>query len=164
MRVISPGINSAYAGPAYRLAPATNQMTGSHVPLAAQYPRRGAGASAPNRRREAMAPAPPLPPTPRRAQWPGQGKPGQEQGRAGEAVRALCVPYVKDTHGISRLITVSRNCCSTAVSCTCHVVPKLSAKNGCCGQASASDSPGQGMKMVGHQLSGCPVIDTADRR
>ena len=89
---------------------------------------------------------------------------GQEQGRAGEAVRALCVPYVRDTHGISRLITVGRNCCSTAVSCTCHVVPKLSAKNGCCGQASASDSPGQGMKVVGHQLIECPVVDTADRR
>ncbi len=50
---------------------------------------------------------------------------GQEQGRAGEAVRALCVPYVRDTYGLSRLITVSRNRCSTAVSCVCHVVPKL---------------------------------------
>ena len=50
---------------------------------------------------------------------------GQEQGRAGEAVRALYVPYVRDTYDLSRLITVSRNRCSTAVSCTCHVVPKL---------------------------------------
>src|SRR5437763_1097725 len=50
---------------------------------------------------------------------------GQEQGRAGEAVRALCVPYVKDTYGLSRLITANRNRCSTAVSWACHVVPKL---------------------------------------
>jgi hypothetical protein len=52
----------------------------------------------------------------------------QEQGRASEAVRALCMPYVRDTHGLPRLITVSRNRCSTAVSCACHVVPKLSTR------------------------------------
>ena len=49
----------------------------------------------------------------------------QEQGRADEAVRALCMPYLRDTYGLSRLITVSRNRCSTTVSCAGHVVPKL---------------------------------------
>jgi hypothetical protein len=49
----------------------------------------------------------------------------QEQGRAGKVVRALCMPYRAATQGLSRLITVNRNRCSTAVSCACHVVPKL---------------------------------------
>lgn len=39
--------------------------------------------------------------------------------------RALCVPYRGDNHGLSRLFTVSRNCCSTALSWPRHVVPKL---------------------------------------
>ena len=43
----------------------------------------------------------------------------------GQEVCALHVPYRKDTYGLSRLITVSRNRCSTAVPCACHVVPEL---------------------------------------
>jgi hypothetical protein len=35
---------------------------------------------------------------------------------AGPEVRALCVPYRAVTHGLSRLVTVSRNCCSSALS------------------------------------------------
>jgi hypothetical protein len=48
----------------------------------------------------------------------------QEQGERTE-VRALCVPYVRVTYGLSRLITVTRNRCSAALSCACHVIPKL---------------------------------------
>jgi hypothetical protein len=43
----------------------------------------------------------------------------------GQEIRALHVPYRRDTHGLLRLITVSRNRCATALSCTGHVVPKL---------------------------------------
>jgi len=60
---------------------------------------------------------------------------GQDQGNgAGAAsdsanggleVHALRVPYRTATHGLSRLITVSRNCCSLALSWAYHVVPKL---------------------------------------
>ncbi len=54
---------------------------------------------------------------------------GQEQGRTRQinerTVRALCVPYSRVNRGISRLITVSRNRCSTVLICVCHVVPKL---------------------------------------
>ena len=60
---------------------------------------------------------------------------GQDQGtgqeeRSGSAhggpeSRALCVPYTRVTDGLSRLITVNRNRCSTALTCLCHVVPKL---------------------------------------
>ena len=53
------------------LHPTTNQMATSHVPSAAQYPRRGDGRKGAYRRRNAMAPAPPLPPSPRRVQRPG---------------------------------------------------------------------------------------------
>ena len=52
----------------------------------------------------------------------------QEQGRAGKVVRALCVPSMAATQGLSRLITVNRNCCSMALSWPCHVVPKLDAR------------------------------------
>ena len=43
-------------------------------------------------------------------------------------IRALRVPYRTVTRGLSRLITVSRNCCSTALSWPSHVVPKLMIK------------------------------------
>lgn len=39
--------------------------------------------------------------------------------------KSVPVPYRADAHGLSRLITVSRNRCSTALTCLCHVVPKL---------------------------------------
>jgi hypothetical protein len=56
-------------------------------------------------------------------------KTGQEQGQTShvkdDEVRALYVPYRADNHGLSRLITVSQNRCSAALSCACHVVPKL---------------------------------------
>jgi hypothetical protein len=85
-----------------------------------------------------MAPAPPLPPSPRRAQRPGRGN-GAGAGSSGQEVRALCVPYTGDTCGLSRLITVSQNRCSTALSCACHVVPKLVIKS------CASGGPGSGI-------------------
>jgi hypothetical protein len=67
---------------------------------------------------------------------------GQEQGRAGEK----SVPYRADTHGLSRLLTVSRNRSSTASSCACHVVPKLTINRRCrcLWQASAPGWPRAG--------------------
>jgi hypothetical protein len=50
---------------------------------------------------------------------------GAGAGSSGREVRALCVPYRGDIHGLSRLITVSRNCRSGTLSCPSHVVPKL---------------------------------------
>jgi hypothetical protein len=44
-----------------RLHATTDQMVNSHVPSADQYPRRGGGRKGAYRRRDAMAPAPPLP-------------------------------------------------------------------------------------------------------
>jgi hypothetical protein len=67
---------------------------------------------------------------------PGRGT-GQDQGQVGRRARALHVPYREDTYGLSRLITVSRNRCSTALSCVCHVVPKLTINRTCLRQASA---------------------------
>jgi hypothetical protein len=53
-------------------------VASSCVPSADQYPRRGDGRKGAYRRRDAMAPAaPPLPPSPRRAQRPGP----RERGR-----------------------------------------------------------------------------------
>src|SRR5947209_4046969 len=81
-----------------------------------------------------MAPAPPLPPSPRRAQRPGGGN-GAEVGSSWQTngqVRALHVPYAGDTDGLSRLITVSRNRCSTALSWLSQVVPKLMMNRGRC--------------------------------
>jgi hypothetical protein len=42
-----------------------------------------------------------------------------------KGIRALCVPYTRDIYGLSRLITVNRKRCSTALSRLGHVVPKL---------------------------------------
>jgi hypothetical protein len=53
------------------------------------------------------------------------------------------VPHRADNHGLSRLTTVSRNRCSLALSCACHVVPKLTINRGCLRRASAPGwSPG----------------------
>jgi len=75
-----------------------------------------------------MAPAPPLPPSPRRAPRPGPGNgagAGSDSAINEQEIRALCVPYRRVNRGLSRLITVSRNRCSTPLACVCHVVPKL---------------------------------------
>jgi hypothetical protein len=88
-------------------AATTDHMVSRYVPSAAQYPRRDAGHKGAYRRRDAMALAPPLPPSPRRAPRPGPGN-RAGAGSSGEEVRALCVPYVGGTYGLSRLITVSR--------------------------------------------------------
>jgi hypothetical protein len=81
-------------------------MVSSHVPSAAQYPRRGDGRKGAYRRRDAMAPAPPCPRHHDEHSGQDEGT-GQEQGRMGESVRALCVPYVGVIYGLSRLITVN---------------------------------------------------------
>jgi hypothetical protein len=65
-----------------RVRTATDQMVGSHVPSADQYPRRGDGRKSAYRRRDAMAPL--LPPPPRRAPRPGQGRQGNG-ARAGSS-------------------------------------------------------------------------------
>src|SRR2546423_13299858 len=52
----------------------------------------------------------------------------------GPEVHALHVPYSGDTHGLSRLVTVSRNCCSTALTLPSHVVPKLSSNRDASGR------------------------------
>jgi hypothetical protein len=66
----------------------TDQMASCHVPLADQYPRRAAGRNGAYRRRRAMASAPPLPPSPRRAQRPGQGN-GAGTGSGLDIFRSL---------------------------------------------------------------------------
>jgi len=45
----------------------------------------------------------------------------------GQRARSPCplLPHVEGTYDLSRLITVSRKCCSTALTCRSHVVPKL---------------------------------------
>jgi hypothetical protein len=124
-------VHGQIAGSYGVLLATTDQMASSHVPSADQYPRRGDGRKGAYRRRmrwHAMAPAPPLPPSPRRAQRPGRGngaRAGSDSANEGQEVRALHVPYRRDTHGLLRLITVSRNRCSTAMSYPSHVVPKL---------------------------------------
>jgi hypothetical protein len=76
--------------------------------------------------RDAMAPAPPCPRHHHEHSDQDQGT-GKNQRRLtnGSELRALHVPYRADTHGLSRLFTVNRNRCSKALSCACHVVPKL---------------------------------------
>jgi hypothetical protein len=74
----------------------TDQMANCHVPLADQYPRRGAGRKGAYRRRHAMAPAPPLPPSPRRAQRPGQGN-GAGAGSGLDTFRSLNTSRQYDT-------------------------------------------------------------------
>jgi hypothetical protein len=39
--------------------------------------------------------------------------------------RALHVPHMGGTCGLSQPVTASRNRCSTGLFCPCHVVPKL---------------------------------------
>jgi hypothetical protein len=85
-------------------------MVSSHVPLANQYPRRDAGRKGAYRRRNAMALAPPLPPSPRRAQRPG---PGDGAGTGSDAAMKdkKFMPSTSPTghtHGLSRLVTVSQ--------------------------------------------------------
>jgi hypothetical protein len=105
-------------------------MVTCHVPSAAEYPRRGAGRKGAYgvamrwRKRH---------PCPRhhdehsgQDQGNGAGA-GSESADEGQEVRAPCAPYRADTHGLSRLVTVTRNCCSRVLSCPCHVVPKLTA-------------------------------------
>ena len=65
-----------------------------------------------------------------------------ELSRNGQQIRALCVPYRADTHGLSRLLAVSRNRCSTALCCTCHVVPKLLINTCASGGPWLRDGPG----------------------
>ncbi len=84
------------AGPEGVLLPTTDHMASSHVPLADQYPRRGAGRKGAYRRRHAMAQAPPLPPSPRRAQRPGQGN-GTRAGSGLDTFRSLNTPRQHDT-------------------------------------------------------------------
>jgi hypothetical protein len=106
----------------------TEQMTISHVPSADQYPRRGDGRKGAYRCRMRWRQRHPCPRHHDDHSGQDEGT-GQEQGRAwqtnGQQVRAVHVPYAADTYGLSRLITVSRNRWSMAVSCPGHVVPKL---------------------------------------
>jgi len=109
----------------------TNQWLATPFPRATQYPRRGGGrkgAFGVACGAHAMAPGATLAPvttTSTAARIRERGRSRVGLGNAGQQVRTLCVPYRTDTHGLSRLITVSRNGCSTAVSRACRVVPKL---------------------------------------
>jgi len=106
----------------------TNQMVSSPFPRPLKYPRRGVGRNgafgvAMRWRQRHHCPRHP-------DEHGGQDQgTGQEQGRTRQIneqeVRALCVPYRRANRGLSRLITVSRNRCSTALTWPSHVVPKL---------------------------------------
>jgi hypothetical protein len=116
------------------------QMVSNHVPSAAQYPRHGAGRKSAYGVAMRWRKRHPCPRHHDEHRSQDQGT-GQEQGRTRQTneqeVRALHVPYMADNHGLSRLLTVSRKRCSTAVCCACHVVPKLSIKRTCLRRASA---------------------------
>lgn len=89
--------------------------------VAAQYPRCGGGRKGAYRRRDAMASA--AHPCPRHHdEHRARARSRSDLPDSGPEVRALYVPYKADTHGLSRLLTVSRNRCSTALSCLWHVV------------------------------------------
>jgi hypothetical protein len=91
------------------LGTTTHQMASNHVPSSAQYPRRGDGRKAPTGVAMRWRQRHPCPRHHDEHSGQDQGT-GQEQGRTrqinGQAVRALHVPYRKDSHGLSRLFTV----------------------------------------------------------
>ena len=131
------------------------------VPSADDYPRRGAsrkgafGVACDGARRH---------PCPRHHdEHSGQDEgTGQEQGRTrymnGQEVCALHVPYRAVTHGLSRLVTVSRNCCSKALSSPCHVVPKLMINAVPPAGLRSGMVPGLGTMVVGHLGDGIPAL------
>jgi hypothetical protein len=98
-------------------------MASSHVPSAAQYPRRGAGRKGAFGVASdgASATLAPVTTTSTAAKTRERGRSRVERAE----VRALCVPYRRGTHGPLWLLTVSRNRCSTALCWPCHVIPKL---------------------------------------
>ena len=144
----------------------TNQWLATPFPRATQYPRRGGGrkgAFGVACGAHAMAPGATLAPvttTSTAARIRERGRSRVGLGNAGQQVRTLCVPYRTDTHGLSRLITVSRNGCSTAVSRACRVVPKLIPE--CLRRASAPGWPQERPPMS--RVTNCAGIPSRRRR
>jgi hypothetical protein len=93
------------------LSTTTHQMASGHVPSSAQYPRRGDGRKAPTGVAMRWRQRHPCPRQHDEHSGQDQGT-GQEQGRIrqmnGQAVRALHVPYRKDSHGLTRRAPAER--------------------------------------------------------
>lgn len=116
------------AGSCRMLLATTDQMASSHVPSARSVSTswcRPIGVACDGTR--ATLTSVTTTSTAARTREPGKSRSDSANER--QEVRALHVPYRGDTQGLSRLITVSRNRCSTALSCACHVVPKLTTNN-----------------------------------
>jgi hypothetical protein len=85
-----------------------------------------------------------------------------DPGSSEQGPRALRVPYREDNNGLSRLTTVNRSCCSTALSWPGHVVPKLLINTRASGGPRLRDNLRTAYETGGHQGSGHTVASSPE--